>query len=108
MRCNELAAYYLDRMTNGWVPLGLTDAGLLNSIFLTACRHLSGQDWQQQQQQQRFTQLSLQYKLDCLQSLREAISAKTSFDDATVAKAVMLVYDEVSSRASKWDTLERY
>jgi hypothetical protein len=97
MRCNELAPYYVDRMTRAWVPLALTDAGLLASLFLTACRHLSGSypQQQQEQQQQRFTKLSMQYKLDCLQSLREAISVKTSFDDATVAKTVMMAYDEV-------------
>jgi hypothetical protein len=96
MRCNELAAYYEKRMITAWVPLALTDAGLLDSILLTACRHLSSNDWQQQQQQ--FKELSVQYKLECLRSLREAISVKTSFDDATVAKAVMLVYDEVRSK----------
>jgi hypothetical protein len=97
MRCNEIAAYFVERMTRAWVPLALTDAGLLDSIFLTACRHLSGKNWQQQQQQ--YTELSVQYKLNCLRSLREAISVKTSFNDATVAKTVMLVYDEVRSKA---------
>lgn len=93
MRCHELAAYYIERMTKAWVPLALTDPGLLDSIFLTACRHLSANDWEQQQQQ--FTYLSVRYKLECLRSLREAISSKMIFDDATVAIAVMLVYDEV-------------
>jgi hypothetical protein len=93
LRCHELAAYYTDRMTRAWVPLALTDTGLLDSIFLTACRHLSAND--SEKQQQRFTNLSVQYKVECLRSLREAVSSKMTFDDADVAKAVMLVYDEV-------------
>ena len=64
-------------MTRAWVPLALTDAGFLDSLFLMACRHLSGNYRQQQQQQEhRFSELSIQYKLDCVRSLREAISGQ--------------------------------
>ena len=80
-------------MTKAWVPLALTDAGLLDSCFLVACRHLSVNYWQQERQ--RFDELSMQYKLKCLRTLREEISVKVAFSDATVAKTVMLVFDEV-------------
>ncbi|CAJ2502367.1 Uu.00g097610.m01.CDS01 [Anthostomella pinea] len=94
MRCNEPETYYVERMVRAWVPLALTDPGLLNSLFLTASRHLSGK--YQQQQQQRFTELSAQYKLDCVRSLMESLSTRSSFDDATIAKSVMLAYDELT------------
>lgn len=99
MRCNEFAAYYMERMTRAWVPLALTDEGLVNALLLAACRHLTGhcQQWQQQQ----FIQLAAQFKLASVRSLREAISAEVFFSDATVIKAVMLAYDEVSTGYSK-------
>lgn len=95
MRCNDVEAYYVERMTRAWVPLALTDTGLLDSLFLTASRHLSQSYQKGQEQQQRFAKLAVQYKLDCLRSLRGDISAKVSFEDAIVAKTVMLAYDEV-------------
>ena len=93
MRCNDLAAYYVDRMTKAWVPLALTDKGLICALLLAACRHLY--EHCQQAQQQQFAQLAAQYKLTCVRSLREAISSELFFSDATITKAVMLAYDEV-------------
>ena len=101
MRCNETADYYLDRMTRAWVPLALTDAGFLNSILLSSCRHLSIQ----QHQQRDFYQLAAQYKIMTTRSLMDGISAATPFRDATVATAVMLAYDEVR-RLSYRDSLD--
>jgi hypothetical protein len=92
LRCKELADFYRERMTKAWVPLALTDAGMLDSCFLVACRHLAVNYLQQQRQ--RFDELSTHYKLKCLQRLREEISSTISFKDATVAKTIMLVYDE--------------
>ena len=100
MRCDELASHYVDCMARAWVPLALTDTGLLDCLFLAACRHLS-QNHQQQVQQQQFLQLAVRYKLECVQSLMETISAKLTFDDATVAKTVMLAYDEVGLSLTK-------
>ncbi|KAI1616957.1 hypothetical protein EDD36DRAFT_430329 [Exophiala viscosa] len=96
MRCNDLAAYYVDRMTRAWVPLALTDEGLTCALLLAACRHLF--DHCQQSQQQHFLQLAAQYKLACVRSLREAISTDLFFGDATITKAVMLAYDELATR----------
>lgn len=105
MRCNELAAYYLERMTRAWVPLALTDEGLIDALLLAACRHLF--DHCQQSQQQQFTQLAAHYKLACVRSLREAISAELFFRDATVTKAIMLAYDEVRTGYFRAESLAR-
>ncbi|KAF2650307.1 hypothetical protein K491DRAFT_667425 [Lophiostoma macrostomum CBS 122681] len=94
LRCHELASFYTERMTTAWVPLALTNTGLLDSVLLMACRHLSAQYLQHQRR--RFDELSMQYKLHCLRSLREEIAVNISFDDATVAKTLMLVYDELT------------
>ncbi|CAL5867806.1 uncharacterized protein PFLUO_LOCUS2027 [Penicillium psychrofluorescens] len=98
MRCTELAVDFSQRMTRVWVSLALTEANLLDILFLASCRHLSASYHHQEQQQQKqfFTRLAFQYKLKSLQSLRDAISAETPvYSDSTVAKAIMLAYDEV-------------
>jgi len=91
--CNKLvnSERYLDLMTKEWVRLTLTNVGSLNGIFLAACRHL------QQQQQQYYTKLAIQYKLCCMQALREAISFEISslISNSTVAIGILLAYDEV-------------
>lgn len=95
--CNKLEIsqyYYLEFMTKEWVHLTLTDLGSLSGMFLAACRHLVEN---QHQQQQYYTQLAIQYKLYCVQALREAISLEISslFKDSTIAIGILLAYDEV-------------
>jgi len=96
--CNKLrdSERYLDLMTKEWVRLTLTNVGTLNGIFLAACRHLL-ENQQQQQQQQYYTQLAIQYKLYCVQALREAISSEISslISDSTIAIGMLLAYDEL-------------
>jgi hypothetical protein len=92
--CNKLrdSERYLNLMTKEWVRLTLTNVGSLSGIFLAACRHLL-----ENQQQQYYTQLAIQYKLYCIQALREAISFETPslISDSTVAVGILLAYDEV-------------
>lgn len=98
MRCTELAIDFSQRMTSVWIPLALTEASLLDILFLASCRSLSASyhHAKQEQQKQFFARLGFQYKLKSLQSLRGAISAETTvYSDSTVAKAIMLAYDEV-------------
>lgn len=99
MRCNEAAPYYLDRMTRAWVPLALTEGGLLDALFLAACRQIH-RSCQRPQQQQQFMQLACHYKVACIKSLSDSISVEVVFSDATVAKTLMLAYDEVRIRHS--------
>jgi hypothetical protein len=95
--CNKLKdpRKYLDLMTREWVRLTLTNAGSLNGIFLAACRHLL--QCQQQHQQQYYIHLAMQYKLLCVQALREAILSETlsQISDSTVTINILLAYDEV-------------
>ncbi|KAJ5266845.1 hypothetical protein N7478_009653 [Penicillium angulare] len=98
MRCTELAIDFSQRMTGVWIPLALTEASLLDILFLASCRSLSASYHhpKQEQQKQLFTRLGFQYKLKSLQSLRGEISAETPvYSDSTVAKAIMLAYDEL-------------
>jgi len=98
MRCTELAVNFSQRMRTVWVPLALTEANLLDVLFLASCRTLSASYRHHEQEQQKhfFTRLGFQYKLKILQSLRDAIPAETPvYSDSTVAKAIMLAYDEV-------------
>ena len=96
--CNKLvnSERDLDLMTKEWVRVTLTNVGSLNGIFLAACRHLLDLE-NQQQQQQYYTKLAIQYKLCCVQALREAISFEISslISDSTVAIGILLAYDEV-------------
>ncbi|PYH76627.1 hypothetical protein BO82DRAFT_295728 [Aspergillus uvarum CBS 121591] len=96
MRCNETQVLFSQRMNSLWVPVAITESSLLDIVLLASSRHLSCCYPQQQQEKQRFfTQLTLQYKSQSLQSLRRAISAEVpALDDTTVAKAIMLAYDE--------------
>ncbi|RAH78861.1 hypothetical protein BO86DRAFT_421239 [Aspergillus japonicus CBS 114.51] len=100
MRCNETQVLFSQRMLSLWVPVAITESSLVDIVLLASSRHLSCCYTQQQQEKQRFfTQLTLQYKSQSLQSLRRAISAEVpALDDATVAKAIMLAYDELYVR----------
>lgn len=98
MRCTELPIEFSQHMTNLWIPLAQTEASLLDVLFLASCRNLSASyhNSNQEQQRQLFTRLGYQYKLKSLQALRDAISTEAPvYSDSTVAKAIMLAYDEV-------------
>ncbi len=57
-------------MVTQWLRLALTDKGLVCGVLLSACRHLALYRFEDQQ----LRQLSLAYKLECLQALQKAIS----------------------------------
>lgn len=95
MRCDELAVSFTHRMTTIWVPFALTEASLLDLLFLISCRHLSA-TYTTEQEQHALTRLAIQYKLKCLRSLRDTISREpTSLSHSALAQAIMLAYDEV-------------
>lgn len=97
MRCDEPDLEFTERMTRTWVPLARSDASLLDIIFLLSCRHLSASHTHSHQES-TFTQRAFHYKGTCLKILRDAISNEApSFSDSTIAKAIMLAYDEVIS-----------
>lgn len=94
INCNKLrnASRYVELMTREWVRLALTNTGSLNGLFLAACRHLL-----MHRQEQRFVQLSIQYKLFCVQALRKTIHVETPaiISDSTIALGLFLAFDEV-------------
>lgn len=95
MRCDEPTLEFTERMTRTWVPLARADASLLDIIFLLSSRHLSA-IYTQSHERSAYTQRAFHYKGTCLRILRDAISNEAPrFSDSTVAKAIMLAYDEV-------------
>ena len=83
---------FMESMTREWVRLSVTHVGSLSGLFLSSCRHLL-----ENSQQQCYIQLATQYKLSCVQALREAISSETPslISDSAVAIGILLAYDEV-------------
>jgi hypothetical protein len=79
-------------MMRGWLQLALSDVGFLNGLFLSASRHLS----QNHQSPQSFQKLAIQFRLACMQSVSQDISAgSVAIGDGTVANVLMLAWDEV-------------
>ncbi len=97
IHCSKLRdrQQYLNNMNREWTRLALTDAGCMSGLFLSACRHLSRQH---PARAVFYQQLAERYKLACLQRLVQALSDEMAsvISEATVAKATMLAYDEVS------------
>jgi len=85
---------YAQFMAEEWMELAQSDTGLMNGIFLSACRHLSDEH----HQQEFYTRLAVQYKIGCVRAVSEAISATISsnFGDSTVATTMLLALDEFS------------
>lgn len=94
IHCNKLVdpTRYVNLMTREWVRLALINAGSLDGIFLSSCRHLM-----RNPQPQHYMQLALQYKLSCVQALRESLVAEVAslISDSTITIGVILCYDEV-------------
>lgn len=89
---------YADAMTADWVRLALNDPECLNSLFLNASRHISVSH-QQVQQQERFTELAVRYKLLSVRAVSRAIAGSegeaSGFSDAVFAEILALAFDEV-------------
>lgn len=84
---------YLHGINRHWIPLALTDPGLLNGILISACRSLhvlySGRS--------PYLNAAVRYKVSCIRSVNDDISKEPAAPrDATIAKAIMLSGDEVS------------
>jgi hypothetical protein len=89
-------------MVSRWIPLALTDVGLLAAVFLAACRHLTGKystaaefNISSTHEQVHYGHLAARYNIECTQILRTVISKNDAFCDATIAGCLMLGYDEV-------------
>ncbi|KAH8888064.1 hypothetical protein GQ53DRAFT_725278 [Thozetella sp. PMI_491] len=79
------------RMRGNWVLLCSTDVDLLKGFLLAACRHLSAVH-----SEKEYSQFAEQYKLNHLQTLREAVLAENpSMIRKAIATAVVLAFDEI-------------
>ncbi|KAK5652993.1 hypothetical protein OQA88_9279 [Cercophora sp. LCS_1] len=85
-------------MTREWVRLALNDPDGLNSLFLNAARHLSVSH-PQQQQQERYAELAVRYKVLCVRAVSQAIGSSGtgvgSFSDTVFAETLALAFDEL-------------
>lgn len=90
---------YADTMTREWVQLGLSDPDALNSMFLNAARHLAVSH-PQLQQQERYAELAVRYKVSCVRAVSQAIQNASgtntrAFSDTVFAETLALAFDEV-------------
>jgi hypothetical protein len=84
----------------------------LDSLFLIACRHLTGKNSQRPGEKAHYMQLALEYKVSCLKSLNDAISREAGkasiISDSTFVTAMMLTSDEVSRSQSQLGMDQRH
>ncbi|KAH6894523.1 hypothetical protein B0T10DRAFT_546022 [Thelonectria olida] len=95
--CNhgDAEALFLVGMKLHWLPMALSDVGLLCGLLLAACRHLTAPS---PVASDDYTQMALRYKGVCIKSTNEAVVAEgTSVSDTTIAKALIMSSDEFSS-----------
>jgi hypothetical protein len=89
---------FRDAFLPDWLKLLGTDIGLIYGILVTASRHLQLYHWLEQYMQDA-CQTASHYKMLCQQELRRGMQAEAgsrAFSIATVAKAFVLGFDEVS------------
>lgn len=79
-------------LSSYWIQTAITDAGMLASVFLASCRHLT-----QVYNLDTYTTLALQYRGECLASLNAAISKEgaAGVSDLTITKTLALASDAV-------------
>jgi hypothetical protein len=83
---------YLEGMRREFLPLVLTNMGLLSGALLATCRTIFVQS-----QNPVYDQLAIRYKIACLGHLNNAIPCETDFkEDTTVVQALLLASNDVS------------
>ncbi|KAK0721786.1 hypothetical protein B0T26DRAFT_673571 [Lasiosphaeria miniovina] len=85
---------YWQGLRTQWVPLALTDPGMLDGLLTPACRSLHSLYGDGRS---AYWTCALSYKTACIVSLSQAISREGNNPrDSTIAKAVILAGDEAS------------
>ncbi|KAH6989924.1 hypothetical protein EDB80DRAFT_163245 [Ilyonectria destructans] len=83
---------YLHGAITEWIPLAMTDPGMLNGILVPACRNLHSLQGEGQ-----YLEMALRYKVACIVSLNMDLSEQGGKPgDSSIAKAIILAGDEVS------------
>jgi hypothetical protein len=79
-------------MRREFLPLVLTNVGLLSGALLATCQSIFIQS-----RNPMYEQLAIQYKVACLGHLNNAIPSETDLkEDATVIQALLLASNDVS------------
>jgi hypothetical protein len=79
-------------MYSHWVSYTITDPGMMNGLFLSACRSLANRT-----HDGIYASQALRYKGACIRSVAKAIEEEgDNVSDSTVAKVLFLASDEVS------------
>ncbi|KAL6691299.1 hypothetical protein J3F84DRAFT_387291 [Trichoderma pleuroticola] len=73
-----------------WIPLALSDRGLMAALFLQACQSLGALN-----PCQNYVDMSTKYRLQCIQSTNASLATTaTQMSDATIAKVMIMAVDE--------------
>ncbi|KAH8647877.1 hypothetical protein BX600DRAFT_475960 [Xylariales sp. PMI_506] len=81
---------YIRGTRTEWIPLALTDPGMLDGVLISACRSLHAFCGG------IYLQHALYYKVACLASLSHSIAEDPEPRDVTIAKAIILAGDEAA------------
>ncbi|KAL6835705.1 hypothetical protein J3E69DRAFT_319363 [Trichoderma sp. SZMC 28015] len=73
-----------------WIPLALSDRGLMAALFLQSCHSLEALN-----PCQNYSDMSTKYRLQCIQSTNASLATTASqMSDATIAKVMIMAVDE--------------
>ncbi|KAK4078926.1 transcriptional regulator family: Fungal Specific TF [Trichoderma harzianum] len=73
-----------------WIPLALSDRGLMAALFLQSCHSLEALN-----PCQNYADMSTKYRLQCIQSTNASLAkTATQLSDATIAKVMIMAVDE--------------
>ncbi|KAL6790940.1 hypothetical protein J3E68DRAFT_81881 [Trichoderma sp. SZMC 28012] len=73
-----------------WIPLALSDRGLMAALFLQSCHSLGVLN-----PSQDYADMSTKYRLQCIQSTNASLAkTATQMSDATIAKVMIMAVDE--------------
>ncbi|KAL7954572.1 hypothetical protein V8C34DRAFT_294061 [Trichoderma compactum] len=73
-----------------WIPLALSDRGLMAALFLQSCHSLGVLN-----PHQDYADMSTKYRLQCIQSTNASLAVRdTQMSDATISKVMIMAVDE--------------
>ncbi|KAL7916710.1 hypothetical protein GGI35DRAFT_48695 [Trichoderma velutinum] len=84
-----------------WIPLALSDRGLMAALFLQSCQSLEALN-----PCQNYADLSTKYRLQCIQSTNASLATRaTQMSDSTIAKVMIMAIDEFTlGNSDAWRT----
>ncbi|KAK4064135.1 transcriptional regulator family: Fungal Specific TF [Trichoderma aggressivum f. europaeum] len=87
---NSSSRWLIDLQLKHWIPLALSDRGLMAALFLQSCHSLGVLN-----PHQDYADMSTKYRLQCIQSTNASLATTaTQMSDATIAKVMIMAIDE--------------